>query len=751
MSRAMKFTYNWLKQYVDVPWSAGELAERLTFAGIEVEDVVPLGGKIPARVVVAQILSSVKHPNADKLSVCRVFDGTSERQIVCGAKNYQVGDKVPLALPGAEMPAGFTIKESKLRGELSQGMMCSAEELGLPKGEDGLLILPADAPVGMKFAEYMGPGDALFDIEVTPNRPDWLSVIGIAREVAALTGNVLRLPEVAPGRALPPSDLVAVEALDLCPRYTARLITGVKIGPSPAWLRGALEKVGMRSINNVVDVTNYVLLECGHPLHAFDYRRLHGGRIVVRRARVGERFVALDDSAHELSAEMLVIADADRAVALAGIMGGKESEINPATVDVLLESAWFQPGNVRQTSKRTGLASESSYRFERGADIGGVVWASDRAAQLIREVAGGEAGPLVDVCAQPVTRRRVRCRHGQVNRVLGVDVPPAEVRRIFVSLGLVVVGEDASGLEVEAPTFRVDLEREADLIEEVCRIYGVEKIAARMQPARPAVSAFDERWDRLMELRRQLTALGYHEAVNQTMVHDGALKLQNPLNADMTALRSSLVPGLLENVRTNVARHQYDVRLFEIGRVFDATGRETLRLALVATGRRTTGDWERTEKVDYFDLKGALEELGLPGEVKQISGWEAKRLDLGDAVAVAELDLEPVLAAPRAEKQYRELPKHPAVVRDVALVVAEEVTHAAVLAVVEKHRNKNLEQVALFDIFRGGVIPTGKKSVAYSLTYRAADRTLTDAEVNAAHEQLKQALRRELACEIRES
>ena len=460
---------------VDFSWSPHELAEKLTFAGIEVEDVVSLGGKIPAQVVVAQILSSVKHPNADKLSVCKVNDGSMERQIVCGAKNYKVGDKVPLALPGAQMAAGFTIKESKLRGELSQGMMCSAEELGLPKGEDGLLILPDDAPVGKNFAEYVGPGDTLFDIEVTPNRPDWLSVIGIAREIAALTGNTLKLPEVGSsaihgasgGRDESRHYELTVDAPDLCPRYTARMITGVKIGPSPAWLKSALEKVGLRSINNVVDVTNYVLLECGHPLHAFDYRLLKGGKIIVRHARAGEKFLAIDGSAHELSDDMLVIADGERAVALAGVMGGKDSEINDATVDVLLESAWFLPGSIRKTSKKTGLASDSSYRFERGADIGGLLWASDRAAQLIQQVAGGQVGPVVDVCAKPVAKRRVACRYAQINRLLGVEVPAATVKQVFAGLGLAIVQDEAGGLEVEVPTFRVDLEREADLIEEV--------------------------------------------------------------------------------------------------------------------------------------------------------------------------------------------------------------------------------------------------------------------------------------------
>src|ERR1041384_1377206 len=412
----MKFTFNWLKQYVDFDWSPQELAEKLAFAGIEVEDVVTTGGAALEQVVVCQILTSEKHPNADKLSVCHVTDGKSERQIVCGAKNYKVGDKVPLALPDVKLPNGMTNKETSLRGVTSQGMMCSAAELKLAEDAEGLLILPADTPVGIKLSEALGEADTVFDIEVTPNRPDWLSVIGIAREISALTGNQLKLPQISITETGANDASVTVEAPDLCPRYTARLIRGVKIGPSPAWLKQTLEKVGLRSINNVVDITNYVLLEFGLPLHAFSYSLLAGKRIVVRGPQSGERFTAIDDSQHELAGEMLVIPDAERAVALAGIMGGKNTEINDATTDVLLESAWFLPANIRKTSKQLGLASDSSYRFERGADIGGVVWASNRTAQLIQQLAGGQfARGIIDVLAKPIEKWRVRCRYAQVN------------------------------------------------------------------------------------------------------------------------------------------------------------------------------------------------------------------------------------------------------------------------------------------------------------------------------------------------
>jgi phenylalanyl-tRNA synthetase beta chain len=428
------------------------------------------------------------------------------------------------------------------------------------------------------------------------------------------------------------------------------------------------------------------------------------------------------------------------------------------------------------------LSSEASYRFERGTDIEGLVWASNRAAALIQQLAGGQvARGMVDALAKPIQKQRVKCRFAEVNRLLGIEVPPETVKRIFVRLGLNVAEEGkgkSEGCEVEVPTFRVDLEREADLIEEVCRIHGVDKIPAKMQPATAVVSEFDAKWDALSKVRQILTALGFHEAINQTLVGEEQncggnggdrdknvapteLRLQNPLSVEQGALRAALVPGILVNLRTNVSRHQDDVRLFEIGRVFGSDGKESLHLALAVIGRRTPDSWEtgaRNVKMDFYDLKGAIEELaasfGAPGfaaaEVKQISPAAAKKLDLRDLVFVAEMELEPLLAASREEKQFRELPKFPAVVRDVAMVVAESTTHGEILAIIKKNGNKNLERVELFDIFHGGTIPTDKKSMAYSLTYRAAERTLTDAEVNEAHEQLKRQLERALSCEIRE-
>ena len=440
----MKITLNWLRQYVHFDWSPGELAQRLTLLGLEVEDMQKVGGELDG-VVVAQVLARDQHPNADKLSLCRVHDGRGERQIVCGAHNFKAGDKVPLILPGHTLPAKtgqppLTIKVGKIRGVESHGMLCSPVELGLPGEGDGLLILPGDARVGQPFAEFLGraPGDVVYDLEVTPNRPDWNSVIGIAREVSALTGNPLRLPEIN----FPPAQIsgepiasfirVRVDDPELCPRYNARLLRGVKIGPSPDWMRSLLEKTGLRSVSNVVDVTNFVMLEIGQPLHAFDFR-LFTARpgalpaIVVHRAAPGQQFITLDGKTHTLNDQTLLIADETKPVALAGVMGGRNSEINPATVDVLIESACFKPQNIRATSKKLDLRTDSSYRFERGSDIGICEWAGRRAAQLILQTAGGVVlEQALDAYPNPAPLRQIPLRFAKCDQLLGVAIPPED-------------------------------------------------------------------------------------------------------------------------------------------------------------------------------------------------------------------------------------------------------------------------------------------------------------------------------------
>lgn len=807
----MKVTYNWLKQYVDFDWSPDEMVERLTMLGLEVEGVQKLGGEFEG-IVVAQVITRDKHPNADKLSVCRVNDGRGERQIVCGAQNFQAGDKVPLILPGASLPMKpgdkepFTIKVGKIRSVESHGMMCSPQELGLPDEIDGLLILREDAKVGQPFAEYLGRAgsDVVYDLETTPNRPDWNSVIGIAREISALTGNPLKLPNIS----LPQSassekaeDLVAVriEDAELNPHYTARVVKGVKIGPSPDWLRATLEKVGLRSISNVVDVTNYVMLEIGQPLHAFDYHLIAKGAdgkptIVVRRATEGEKFKTLDDTERTLTTESLLIADEQKGIALAGVMGGLNTEINDQTVDVLIESAYFKPQNIRATSKKLDLRTDSSYRFERGGDIGICDWASLRAAQLILQTAGGQlAEGVVDVCPQAIEPKDITLRHTQVRTVVGIDIPIEQQVGYLINLGLEM--ETAPGIAPSTgvrmphsstfriPTYRVDLKREIDLIEEIVRMYGVDKIPATPPRGANGSHPYDAVHDQLAEVRRILVGLGLNEAQGQTLIADSAAKLvtagdalvalSNPLSSDMNVLRPSLLPGLLDSLRHNVSHKNYDVALFEVGRVFvqdGATTKEERRVAIALTGQRTQNFWsgeDREAKFDAYDLKGVLEDLlesfglrgfsfarregttdlflesaiiqlgKLPlGELGQVLPPLAKKCDLRDAVFVAELNLDQLLQRRNPARSFKSLPQFPSSRRDVAMLVPEATTHDAVLTVVRQAKPANLESVELFDVFRGKNVPEGQKSLAYAFTYRGTGKTLTDAEVNGAHEAL---------------
>ena len=808
----MKVTLNWLKQYVDFNWSPEELTERLTMLGLEVEGVQKISGAFEG-IVVAQVITRDKHPNADKLSLCRVDDGNGERQIVCGAQNFKAGDKVPLILPGASLPPKvgekepFTIKVGKIRGVESHGMMCSPQELGLPDEVDGLLILRGDAKVGQSFAEYLGlsGADVVYDLEITPNRPDLNSVIGIAREIAAVTGNELRTPNLS----LTPAEftaesLVAVrnEDMELCPRYTARVIKGVKVGPSPEWLRAILEKVGVRSISNVVDVTNYVMLETGQPLHAFDYHLIAMGKegkptIVVRRAGADEKFKTLDNQERTLTAEMLLIADEQKGIALAGVMGGLNTEINDQTVDVLIESAYFLPTNIRRTSKQLGLRSESSYRFERGADEGMADGASQRAAQLILQMAGGQlAGGEVEVRAKAKETKTVTLHFQKTTSLLGLPISHAEQISSLTKLGLTVAEQSPGICAFTIPSWRVDLKREVDLIEEIGRLYGIERIQSTPPRGALGSNAFDAIYDQIGEVRQILTGIGLNEAQGQTLISreevrdrlpEEIVALANPLSADMDVLRPSLLPGLIHSLRHNVSHKNHDVGLFEIGRVFvNAKGqlREERRVAFAITGHRAPASWsgvEREAKFDVYDIKGMAEELleqfGLRGfvfakrpegtalflesaavtlggklqlgELGQLLPPLAKKYDLRDAVYLAEFNLDLLIARRNPSKSFKALPQFPSSGRDVAMLVAENITHDAVLQAVKQAKAANLESVALFDVFRGQGVPAGRKSLAYAITYRAAYKTLTDADVNTAHTKLLEAFKTQLQAELR--
>jgi phenylalanyl-tRNA synthetase beta chain len=813
----MKVTINWLKQYVDFSWSPEEMTERLTMLGMEVEGVHKIGGEFEG-VVVAQVITRDKHPNADKLSICRVNDGKGERQIVCGAQNFKAGDKVPLILPGATLPPKpgeppFTIKVGKIRGVESHGMMCSPEELGLPEKIDGLYILREDATVGQPFAEYLGraSGDVLFDLEITPNRPDLNSVIGIAREISALTGNPLRIPHAEiPADRMASGNIetfvsVRVEDAELCPRYTARLIRGVKIGPSPDWLRQTLEKVGLRSINNVVDVTNFVMLEVGQPLHAFDFHLLTAqpGKtpvIVVRRAAEGEAFVTLDGGKHTLTDKMLLIADETKGVALAGIMGGLNSEINNQTADVLIESAYFKPQSIRVTSKKLDLRSDSSYRFERGGDVGICEYASRRAVRLICELAGGTVlDTYVDAYPKPADKKKITLRFAKVGELLGAEVPAEQSVAFLKNLGLDVAEAGAEACVVTIPTHRVDLKREVDLIEEIARLFGVNKIPSTAPRGALGTNAFDGVYDQLSEARRIFVGLGCSEAQGQTLISESAanlalpagaqiVALKYPLSSDMNVLRPSLLPCLLEALRHNISHKNPDVAIFETGRVFSLTRgqvREERRLGVALTGRRDSTFWSGSERgalCDIYDLKGILEEFfeqygvrgmtyvrresstplflesaqiqlgkNVIGELGQLSPALARQYDLRDAALLAELNLDLILARRSPTKSFKAIPAFPAIRRDLALLVPENTTHEAILAAVKQAKPLFLESVELFDVFRGKNVPAGQKSVAYAFTYRNLEKTLTDAEVNASQEKLVAHLKQALAAVIRES
>jgi len=792
----MRISLAWLSAYVDLP-APEELARRLTAVGLEVEAVERLGRGLEG-VVAARIVSSERHPNAEKLSVTTVDRGDGRPlQIVCGATNYAVGDVVPLAAVGATLPGGQRIERAKLRGVESSGMLCSAKELGIDADASGLLLLPRDVAPGTPIAQALGLDDTLLEVNVTPNRPDALSHVGIAREVAALLGTAVRLPAAELVEAGPPAaDLVRVrvEAPDRCARYAARVIEGVKIGPSPAWLSRRLEACGVRSISNAVDATNYVLLELGHPLHAFDLDKVAGAEIVVRKARPGERMTTLDGKERALDPEDLLICDRDRASALAGVMGGGDSEISAGTTRVLLESAWFEPGGVRRTSRRHGLKSEASYRFERGADAGMVIPAVDRCAALIAKLSGGTVRPgVVDAHPRPARPVEVRLRWERPGRLLGVKLGAEETRRVLGALGFTERAADAEGAVFAVPSWRVDVSIEEDLVEELARSRGYDAIPETLPSIAVGTPCEPPEAQATARVRSALEAAGFSEAVNFSFVAEPDLAplrydvvggppgipLRNPISADLAVMRTSLVPSLLRNASRNLAQRVDDLRLYEIARVYhavepgaagDQPAAEPMRVAGVLVGRRSPRGWAASgDAADFHDARAALEAVlealgvggvrwrapGAPwhhprfsasleadeplGAVGEIHPRLAAAFELPRGLQAFEILLDPLLRAARLVPAYRPIPRFPAVLRDLAVVVAEEVQAATVLAAVREE--PLVEEAILFDVYRGEPLPPGRKNLAMAIRYRAADRTLTDAEADGAHGRIVERLR----------
>ena len=808
----MKFSVNWLREFVDLPPSVDALAELLTLAGVEIEGTEQRGANID-KVVVAQINASAQHPNADRLTVCEVDDGSGiKRQIVCGATNYKVGDKVPLALPGVMLPNDLQIQKSKLRGVESEGMLCSAKELGLGEDASGLLILSLDAKIGARIADLF-PADSILDVEITPNRGDLLSHFGLAREIAALTGNALRGAakfDGAPGgRALPNG--VKITALRECPFYSARKIGNLKVAPSPAWLRAKIESVGIRSINNIVDISNFVMLELGQPTHAFDADKLKG-EINVRLARDGEIFLALDGRNYSLTPENLVIADEERPVGIGGLMGGEETGVTESTRNILLESAYFLPASIRRTARNLNLPSDASYRFERGVDPGMILRASQRATDLICKIAQGDPAKETVVAGElPANPPEVSLSYKKCDQVLGLAIRPENVDDVLQRFGLsktelrpnkpkqtrrlkaVELRRAEENNEGEArwkiPSYRRDLQRDVDLIEEVVRAYGVEKIPGTDRSRFTPSSIADRSHDLESALRAGLAARGLAEVRTSKLISrhsiafgEDAIKLRNPLSEDHVALRPSLLAGLLEVLNRNVRAGAEHVVIFELGRVFiPPTGKEERRLGILLWGNTTsTPHWrvQMKRSLDFFDLKGAIESLPIGrlsfrrsehrdfalatevlsddrviGFARQLSAARASEIGNPGAIVVAELQVDFVLEEWQSAKTFRDIERFPAVTRDIAMLVPERLTHAEILRVIENPREPLLESVQLFDVFEGqeaaGPVPS-EKSLAYTLTYRDRNRTLTNEEVTEVHARIRDRLQRELGVTLRE-
>ena len=781
----MKVSINWLRDFVDCRLSCSELEALFRRAGLEVASVEDRGAALD-KVVVARILESAPHPNADRLSVCKVDDGSGfPRQIVCGAKNYRVGDKVPLALPGAVLPGDFKIKAGKLRGVESEGMMCSAKELKLAGDAEGLLILPADAVVGSLIGDSFPP-DALFELEITPNRPDWLSHLGIAREIAVFTGLPLAAPTIPAPATAPAGQAVKLEAGE-CPYYTLRRICGVKVGPSPQWLADRLAAVGLRPVNNVVDITNYVLFELGQPLHAFDAAKIEGS-IRVRRAAEGENFRALDGRDYKLGGDFLVIADDNRPVALAGVMGGEGSGVSSATTDILLESAVFDPAFVRRASRTLGLISDSSYRFERGVDPEMVASASVRAAELIVQVAGGVADDVVLEAGSPWARNEIALRHARVRSLLGTGISDQAIEGALTRIGL-EKSSGGGGSTWSVPGFRRELTREVDLIEEIVRVAGIEIIPSRTEGVFAPSSAPDAAYDFVMARRHSLAGLGFSEARTSTLVSVAdaawfgpAIELKNPFGDDQSRLRTSLLPGLLAALKRNLDLGAGAVRLFETGRVFSASG-EVSRVALVATGVLAAPDWRvaSSRNWDFFDLKGAVAELAglreedfapltnppLPfgaalevfkngtriGVLGTLHPAEARKLDASATVVAAEFDAAAWQGAANPLGATKPIPKFPASTRDIALTAPLPLAYGDVRNAILAEKEPLLESISLFDLFTdpsGKNLSPDKKSFAISLTFRSGERTLTTEEVNASTERMKVRLKQRVEVDFRD-
>ncbi|MFW6271840.1 MAG: phenylalanine--tRNA ligase subunit beta [Desulfosalsimonas sp.] len=795
----MKVSLDWLRQYVDIDVRPHELADLLTMAGLEVEAVTdPHEHLCP--IVVGRITEISPHPDADSLFCCSVDIGSGTAKIVCGAPNAKTGMNAPCAPAGTILPSGIEIKKTKIRGRISEAMLCSEAELGLGDDASGLMILDKDAAPGTPIKEALGLQDTVFEIGLTPNRPDCLCHIGVAREIAALQGKKLMPPDVpqitSKGKAAENTS-VTIENPEFCPRYSAQLVFNIKTGPSPAWLQQQLRSVGLKPINNIVDITNYVMMETGQPLHAFDFDRLAEHRIVVRTPRKKEDvFTTLDGKSRKLDSETLLICDGEKPVAIAGVMGGENSEIMETTTRVLIESACFDPVSIRKTAKRLGIATDASFRFERGVDPGATVYAMNRAAHLMSQIANGKIiDGIIDENPRPYKEKTISLSTHKTNRHLGTCLGTKEIAGYLESITFSVNHIDSDMLEVSPPSFRVDVARPEDLMEEVARLWGYNRISTTF----PQITAQAEPPGKNLEtrelIRDLMTGFGFNEAVNYSFTSARAadllglapedprrntIELINPLSEEQSVMQTTLLPGLLEAAQKNIFRQEKNLKLFEVGKAFyNSPGRELPHeaemLAALWTGLRQPSAWNtKAEYCDFYDIKGTAESLlaglgikdaagtkmpdsacsytqpgrtaqirlndtflGLIGEVKPSV---LKNFGIRQPVFVFEIHIEALIPCLPGIPEFKPIPKFPAVTRDVTLIVDYGIEAGQITNHVRKAGTDLIEDVFMFDVYSGKPIPEGKKSLSLRMVYRSYTRTLEDAEVNEIHQKITDSL-----------
>lgn len=797
----MKLSLNWLKEYVDVDVSPEELAHMLTMAGLEVEELEHLG-QISEKVIVARVISVRKHPKADRLSLCDVDTGSSIVQVVCGAPNVEKGCLTPMALPGAKLPGGITVKESTLRGEKSSGILLAEDELGLTDDHSGIMILSSDLEVGTPLIQALDLDDWALDISLTPNRPDCASVIGVAREIAALTGKKIHLPEIRyKEEGLPVSDITSVDVKDSdgCPRYSAGMIQNVTLKPSPFWMRYRLYVSGTRSKNNIVDISNYVLLETGQPLHTFDYDQLSENRIVVSKAKDGDKFVTLDEKERTLNKNHLMICDGEKPVGVAGIMGGLNSEISDSSVNILIESACFDPVTIRRGAKSLGITSEASYRFERGIDIEGIIYALRRALMLSSELAGGTVNKgIIDIYPEKYRSPVIDLRIHKTNNFLGSSISQDEMILYLEALQMSVGIKGYGVIEVIPPTYRVDLSREIDLVEEIARMSGYDNIPVTYPAIKPSEKGDIPSLELYKKACEVLAGIGFSEIITYSFISPdsadllGAGKnseirsfvdLMNPLTTEQSVMRTSLIPGLISAVKENIAHGESNLKLFEWGKVYirDDSSElpvEKIMLSGIMNGNYDSKKWHNEPRpVDFYDVKGAVEVLlrsaGLLdysfekrkttevysedasccicsndnafGYIGKMNSSIIDRYDIkSNNLYVYEIYIGELIAEiSKNVFKYESYAKYPAVFRDISIIVDKKVESDTVLSIIMKRGGRLVESADLFGVYEGKKLGENKKSLSYRICYRSDRETLDGDLVNDLNEKIIDSIRDE--------